>query len=132
MDRSSPSGLKVYQDMILCGPWGQGSFALQALGQVVLNGSFAGYERGVFLTANAAGPVGYASIFAGLVTWGQGTFWWAFAVISIFQMAFTKTGGLKGLEFGLPAWAVVFPWVVSPDLAVSIIALCLRNPKLTV
>jgi tellurite resistance protein TehA-like permease len=110
-DRSSPKGMKVYQDMILCGPWGQGSFALQVLGQVVLNGSFEGYGRGVFLTAQAATPVGYASIFAGLVAWGQGTFWWAFACISILQMAFTKSGGLRQLEFGLPAWAIVFPWV---------------------
>jgi Voltage-dependent anion channel len=33
-DRSSPKGMKVYQDMILFGPWGQRSFALQALGKV--------------------------------------------------------------------------------------------------
>jgi hypothetical protein len=66
-DRSSLKGMKVYQDMILCGPRGQGSFALQALEEVVLDGSFAGYGRGVFLTAQAAMPVGYASILAGLV-----------------------------------------------------------------
>lgn len=118
LDRSSPKGVMVYQDMILCGPWGQGSFALQALGQVVLNGSFAGYGRGIFLTARAATPVGYASIFAGLIAWGQGTFWWAFAIISIVQMALTRTGGLRGSEFGLPAWAVVFPWVCLSRLCV--------------
>jgi tellurite resistance protein TehA-like permease len=118
-DRESPSGLKVYQDMILCGPWGQGSFALQILGQVVLQGSFAGYGRGVFLTANAATPVGFVSIFAGLIAWGQGTFWWAFAIISILQMALSKTGGLRDLEFGLPAWAIVFPWVCFCDSFLS-------------
>jgi tellurite resistance protein TehA-like permease len=130
MGGSSPSGLKVYQDMILCGPWGQGSFALQALGEVVMNGSFAGYGRGIFLTSQAATPVGYASIFAGLIAWAQGTFWWAFACISILHMMVVhlKNGGLRGLEFGLPIWAVVFPWVSSPHLAVSTIPLFV-SPK---
>jgi Voltage-dependent anion channel len=126
-DQSSPKGLQVYRDMILCGPWGQGSFALQALGQVVLNGSFARYGRGVFLTAQAATPVGYASIFAGLIAWGQGTFWWAFAIVSILQMAFKKTGGLKNLEFWLPAWSIVFPWVRSTKPFTSIIPSCFRK-----
>lgn len=109
-DRSSPSGMQVYKDMILCGPWGQGSFALQALGQAVLRGSFAGYGKGIFLTAQAAQPVGYASIFGGLLAWGHGTFWWMFAIVSIFH-AMYNSGSVRGLSFGLPAWALVFPWV---------------------
>jgi tellurite resistance protein TehA-like permease len=111
MERESPSGLKVYQEMILCGPWGQGSFALQSLGNVVMSGAFASYSKGVFLTAAAAQPVGFASIFAGLISWGQGTFWWAFALISIVHTACIKKDGKRGLGFGLPTWSLVFPWV---------------------
>lgn len=112
-EKNSLSGRKVYQEMIVCGPWGQGSFALQALGQVVLKGSFAAYSKGIFITSQAATPVGYASIFAGLVAWGQGTFWWVFAIISIVHAALGKSTGRRGLGFGLAAWAVVFPWVRS-------------------
>ncbi|KAI8259167.1 Sulfite efflux pump SSU1 [Colletotrichum sp. SAR11_239] len=65
-----PPKKKAFQDMILCGPWGQSSFALQMLGRSVLRGSFASYASGVFLTADAAAPVGYSSIFAGLAAWG--------------------------------------------------------------
>jgi tellurite resistance protein TehA-like permease len=110
-DRSSPSGMKVFQEMIVCGPWGQGSFALQSLGQAVMKGAFASYAKGSFLTSTAATPVGFASIFAGLCAWGHGTFWWAFAVVSIAQTAYTKGGGIRGLDFSLAAWSLVFPWV---------------------
>ncbi|KAK3935588.1 putative malic acid transport protein [Diplogelasinospora grovesii] len=88
MHQSLPRAAQAYQDMILCGPWGQGSFALQILGQVVLTGAFAGEAQGVFLTARAADPVGFASIFAGLLSWGAGTFWWTFAVFSILRGVF--------------------------------------------
>lgn len=110
-NKSAPTKVRVYQEMILCGPWGQGSFALQVLGQAVMRGSFAGYAKGIFLTTNAAQPVGYASIFAGLLAWGQGTFWWAFAIISITHAAFVKPGGLRAMKFGLLNWSLVFPWV---------------------
>lgn len=111
LDNESPTGMNLYQDMILCGPWGQGSFALQILGSVVMRGSFAKYARGIFLTVDAAKPVGYASIFMGLLAWGQGTFWWAFAIISILHSGFNKRAQWKGLKFGLSAWSLVFPWV---------------------
>jgi tellurite resistance protein TehA-like permease len=110
LDRSLPDRQPTFQDMILCGPWGQGSFALQILGSVVLGGSFSHYDRGLFLTAQAAGPVGYASIFAGLLSWGMGTFWWLFAILSIMHGS-TDRGRVKGIPYGLVAWSIVFPWV---------------------
>jgi tellurite resistance protein TehA-like permease len=110
-DKNSPSGMKIYQEMIVCGPWGQGSFALQGLGQAVLKGSFAAYSKGIFITSQASTTVGYASIFAGLVAWGHGTFWWAFAIISITQTTLEKANGRRGVDFGLAAWSLVFPWV---------------------
>ncbi|KAH8819368.1 voltage-dependent anion channel [Xylogone sp. PMI_703] len=118
-DRSSPSGIQLYKDMILCGPWGQGSFALQSLGQAVLKGSFAGYGKGILLTAQAAQPIGYASIFGGLLAWGQGTFWWAFAIMSIAHEAYSKRS-IRALSFGLPTWSLVFPWGVYTNAAVQL------------
>ncbi|KAJ5095922.1 hypothetical protein NUU61_005278 [Penicillium alfredii] len=71
-DRSFIDPGTVFQDMVMCGPFGQGAFALQVLGQAVQRGSFAGYERGVFLTATAAGSVGFTSQFLALLIWGYG------------------------------------------------------------
>lgn len=110
LDRSLPDKQRTFQDMILCGPWGQASFALQGLGGAVLAGSFASYSSGVFLTAEAAIPVGHASIFAGLLCWGTGTFWWLFAIISILHGA-TDSWKFKGIPYGLACWSLVFPWV---------------------
>ncbi|OKO96925.1 Sulfite efflux pump SSU1 [Penicillium subrubescens] len=110
-DKSFPPLEQIYQDMILCGPFGQGSFALQILGQVVSRGSFAGYNRGTFLTAEAAKPIGFASQFIGLLAWGYGTFWWVFAIISILHTFISQPGGIRKSHFTLSAWALVFPMV---------------------
>ena len=74
-DKNFPSEHSTYQLMILCGPFGQGSFALQILGEAVSRGSFAGCNSGVILTETAAVPIAYASEAAGLIAWGFGTFW---------------------------------------------------------
>lgn len=111
MSGEAPRGVSTYQDMILCGPWGQSSFALQSLGSAVMSGSFASYNRGVFLTADAAKPVGYISIFGGLLCWAHGTFWWAFAIIGILNSGFNGDSQWKGFQFGLQAWSLIFPWV---------------------
>lgn len=109
-DGSFPSKHQTYQLMILCGPLGQGSFALQILGEVVQRGSFAGYNRGIFLTEAAAVPIGYASQLLGLMSWGYGTFWWGFAIISLVHEAVVQSR--KGsFGFSLSAWSLVFPWV---------------------
>jgi hypothetical protein len=70
LDRAFPGADKVYEDMILCGPFGQGSFALQVLGQAVQSGSFAAYDRGNIPTAKAADPIGFIGQFIGLLVWG--------------------------------------------------------------
>ncbi|KAI9880621.1 MAG: hypothetical protein M1830_001972 [Pleopsidium flavum] len=119
-DGSFPSKQQTYQVMILCGPLGQGSFALQILGEVVQRGSFAGYNRGVFLTKAAAVPVAYASEFLGLLSWGYGTFWWAFAVISLLHEAVTQSRKGSKFSFSLAAWSLVFPWGVYTNAAVQL------------
>ena len=118
LEGSAPSRPLAFQDMILCGPWGQGSFALQGLGQAVLRGSFASYASGVFINAAAAAPVAYASMFAGFLAWGMGTIWWAFATASIVH-AYVDHWPPKRLAFGLPAWSLVFPWVSTMELPPS-------------
>lgn len=110
-DQSFPPLEVAYQDMILCGPFGQGSFALQILGDVVSRGAFAGYNQGTFLTAEAAKPIALASQLAGLLTWGYGTFWWVFAIISIVHTFFSQPGGIRKTQFTMSAWALVFPMV---------------------
>ncbi|GKT65016.1 hypothetical protein ColTof4_07407 [Colletotrichum tofieldiae] len=110
-----PPKQKAFQDMILCGPWGQSSFALQMLGQAVVKGIFAQYASGIFLSADASGPVGYTSIFAGLTAWGLGTFWWFFAIMGIFH-AFLDGREPKTIPYTLAGWALVFPWVSASSL----------------
>lgn len=110
-DRTSPVPSRVWQDMIVCGPMGQGSFALQGLGEAVLRGSFAAYNRGTFLTAAAATPIGYISQFMGLLTWGYGVFWWVFAIINIYHTLRIQPGGMRNTQFSMAAWSLIFPWV---------------------
>lgn len=110
-DKSFSDVQLVYQDMILCGPFGQGSFALVTLGQAVLKGSLAGYDRGMFLTAKAAAPVGYGSQFLRLLAWDYGTFGWCFAIVSIVHAIVSQPLGWRGTRFTMSAWALVFPMV---------------------
>lgn len=117
VDRSPPPRDKVFQDMILCGPWGQGSFALQSLGQVVAQNTetFAGYSAGMLFTVQAWDVAGYASMFLGFVLWAQAVFWWFFASASVVQSwsrvlrKNMRRGGK--LQYTLGGWSLVFPWV---------------------
>lgn len=121
-NRHMPTQNTVYRDMVLCGPFGQGSFALVTLGQVVMQGSFANYNRGEFLNGAAATPIGFASQFAGLLVWGYGTFWWFFAIVSICQTLLAVEGGWRKIRYSMSAWALIFPWVSwLPDLLVSLV-----------
>ncbi|KAJ5633624.1 C4-dicarboxylate transporter/malic acid transport protein [Penicillium herquei] len=106
---------KVYQDMIICGPLGQGSFALQVLGEAV-QGSFGAYHRGTFITAKAADAIGFVSQLMGLLTWGYGVFWWCFAILSICH---TLIAWGQKPKFSLAAWSLVFPWGVFTNAAVE-------------
>lgn len=101
----------IYEDMILCGPFGQGSFALLILGQAVEGGAFAEYHRGTFLTADIAPGLSAASQLAGLLAWGYATFWWSFALLGIVHTFFTQPGGVRQSRFYLSAWSLVFPMV---------------------
>jgi len=69
-DNQFPMKQKVYQLMILCGPLGQGSFALQILGQVVQRGAFASYNNSSFVGPSGASTIATCSELMGLITWG--------------------------------------------------------------
>ncbi|KAJ5039649.1 hypothetical protein NUH16_009435 [Penicillium rubens] len=117
--RPSQSPDTVYQDMIMCGPCGQASVALQALGEAVQAGSFAAYDRGQLLTAEAAGPFAFISHFTGLLVWGHGVFWWFFAILTICYTLHTQPGGWKQSRFTMAVWSVVFPWGTFTNAAVE-------------
>ncbi|TPX13066.1 uncharacterized protein E0L32_006492 [Thyridium curvatum] len=115
-DGVPPPGGKVYQDMILAGPWGQGSFALQALGGVLASQAeaFAAYSPGgVFFSRHAVEVVGYASMFLGFLSWGQGTFWWFYASTSVghSHVSPRKRTHDHHISYSLAEWSLVFPWV---------------------
>ncbi|RHZ48573.1 putative malic acid transport protein [Aspergillus thermomutatus] len=88
---------KVWQDMILCGTFGQGGFALQILGAAVQK-SFPAYARGTLLTAQAAGPIA--------------------AVSHILHTVATQPGGFRKTTFSMGAWSLVFPWGIYTNCAV--------------
>ncbi|KAJ5301059.1 uncharacterized protein N7443_006061 [Penicillium atrosanguineum] len=115
----TPTADTVYQDMIVCGPFGQGAFALQVLGEAVMKGSFAAYDRGTFLTSKAAVPIGYTSQFLGLLTWGYGIFWWCFAILSICYTLCAQPGGWRKTQFSMAVWSLIFPWGVFTNAAVE-------------
>lgn len=119
-DKSFPVKQKVYQLMILCGPLGQGSFALQILGNVVQRGAFASYGTSSFLSSSGQSTVATASEFLGLISWGYGTFWWAFACIAIIHYTITAPKDLWKWDQSLSAWSMVFPWGVYTNAAVEL------------
>lgn len=73
-DQVHSTAEEIFQDMILCGPFGQGSFALQVLGEAAQE-SFGAYNRGEFLTTKGPDIIGLTSQFMGLLIWGYGVFW---------------------------------------------------------
>ncbi|KAJ5294263.1 hypothetical protein N7508_009084 [Penicillium antarcticum] len=114
---SQPLPETVYQDMILCSPFGQSSFALQALGQAVNSASVATYDREKFLT-HAAGATGFISLFFGLLVWGYGVFWWCFASMRIVHTLCAQPGGWRQTRFSMAAWSLIFPWGAFTNAAV--------------
>lgn len=113
-DQSWPKGRMVYSVMIACGPYGQGSFALQVLGSAVKRGAFIGSSASKFLSPGAEQIVEVCSILLGLLFWGYGTFWWSFACISIIHDVIYRTKEVIRWDKNLTAWSLIFPWVCSP------------------
>lgn len=115
----------IYTDMVLCGPWGQASFALQSLGQAMTNlkptsGPYPSPESAVFVSQQAVAPIGYASMLGGVVAWGQATFWWTFAVFCIMRVVLAVVRKRESFPFAIPSWSIVFPWGVYTNATVQL------------
>ncbi|KAK3679664.1 Plasma membrane sulfite pump involved in sulfite metabolism [Recurvomyces mirabilis] len=119
-DGAYPPQQKVYQIMILCGPPGQASFALQVLGNVVQRGAFASYDTSSFIGPSGASTIATTSEFLGLLYWGFGTFWWAFACLAILHYTIIAPKTLFKWDQSLASWSLVFPWGVYTNAAVQL------------
>lgn len=113
-DQSWPKRRKIYSIMIACGPYGQGSFALQILGNVVKRGAFSGTHTTKFIGSGAEHIVDVCSTLLALILWGHGVFWWAFACIAILHALTFESKALIRWDQSLGAWSLIFPWVDSP------------------
>lgn len=111
-DRSWPKEQKIFSVMIACGPYGQGSFAMQILGNVVQRGAFSdGVEMSKFISPGDERIVSVCTTLLALLLWGYGTFWWVFACIAIVHEFTSQTRALLRWDQSLAAWSLVFPWV---------------------
>ncbi|KAL2826412.1 voltage-dependent anion channel [Aspergillus cavernicola] len=118
-DQTNPLGDKAYQDMIMCGPFGQASFALQILGSAVQH-SFGEYNRGTLLTTEAASPIAAVSEFSGVLAWGFAFFWWLFALQSILYTLRVQSRKWRNVPFSMSAWSLIFPWGVYTNAGVHL------------
>ncbi|KAK0774374.1 Plasma membrane sulfite pump involved in sulfite metabolism [Friedmanniomyces endolithicus] len=119
-DKAVPRQQKVYQLMIVCGPPGQASFALQMLGTCVKSGAFATYDTSSFIGPSSASAIGTTSQVLGLVYWGYATFWWAFASIAVLHDTISSPKTVLRWDQSLTAWSLVFPWGVYTNAAVQL------------
>jgi hypothetical protein len=101
------SSENTWQDMVLCGPWGQGRFAVTSLSRAVLQEGLVVGSEGPMVTTSAVAAIAYASMFSGFLAWGAGTFWWSFAVLSLLRALLNRRHRQK-LVFGLASWSVMF------------------------
>ncbi|TLD16745.1 uncharacterized protein PgNI_01173 [Pyricularia grisea] len=133
LDGSMPERNKVYQDMILAGPWGQASFAMQVLGRALVNNApgIAAQIAGDLVTEDSIRILGYSSMFIGFFSWGHATFWWAFAILSVVQSQIEAWGMRKRRwlsgdveedkeTYTLTVWALVFPWGTYTNAAIQL------------
>ncbi|KAH8879927.1 hypothetical protein GQ53DRAFT_20326 [Thozetella sp. PMI_491] len=125
-ERHQPSKQNIFSEMMLCGPWGQGSYALQALGQALMENQAAIEQSsaGLLWSAQATGPIAIGSMFFGLVFWGQGLFWWFLATTSAAsQWVFHNRGngpGEMANRYSLTGWCLVFPWGVLTNAGIQL------------
>jgi len=96
---------------MLCGPLGQGSFALQILGTCVQRDAFAQYDTSSFISVAGASTIATSSQLLGLLTWGYGIFWWAYACIAILHYVVTDPKAMLKWDRTLSIWSLIFPWV---------------------
>lgn len=100
-----PPAAQTASLFIFVGPMGQSAAALQQLGAAArMYGKFAGYNKGTFLTAEAAAPLDVACILIALMLTGLGIVWSLLSVYAMIECAWKKE-----LSWN-PGWnAIIFP-----------------------
>lgn len=91
--------------MLLVGPFGQTSAAMQTLATAALTKmDFAGYHKGTFLQASAASGVSSASIVFALLLLGHDIFWLICCLFGVLEGVFRRQ-----LSYNLTWWSTIFP-----------------------
>ncbi|KAI4247169.1 MAG: hypothetical protein L6R40_001512 [Gallowayella cf. fulva] len=107
-----PNKAQLWMNYLLVGPLGQASVAMQVLGQAGSapgHQTFASYNKGTFITANAAQVLGTVGTLMGLLTWSYGAWWLLFSIALTIHLGIFADGGIR--EYSLSAWSTSFPWV---------------------
>ncbi|KAL8992394.1 MAG: hypothetical protein Q9169_007137 [Polycauliona sp. 2 TL-2023] len=108
------TGRKVWMNYVTFGPLGQASAALQYLGTAasspVENSTFASYNQGTFITANAGQILDTVGTLSGLLLWSFAAWWMLFSVTMTVHLGILADGGIQ--EYSLSAWSPVYPWGV--------------------
>lgn len=74
-------------------------------------GAFASHHASTFISQGDERIVSVFSTLLGILLWGYGTFWWAFACIAIAHDGTRNGKALLRWDQHLAAWSLVFPWV---------------------
>ena len=96
-------GAKYPGLFLFVGPMGQSASAIQNLGTAVTK-NFPAYNRGTFLTQEAASPISAISTMLGLMFIGFDLFWLLFALYFLIEGAVQKK-----LSFTMTWWSTIFP-----------------------
>ncbi|KAL8690107.1 MAG: hypothetical protein Q9218_004375 [Villophora microphyllina] len=107
-----PDKSQLWMNYIPVGPLGQASVAIQNLGLAAAapgNRTFASYNRGTFITANAGQVLNTIGTLSGLIIWSYGAWWLLFSIVMTIHLGIFADGGVR--QYSLSAWSTVFPWV---------------------
>ena len=86
-----PPAAQTTSVFVFIGPVGQSAAALQALGSAASNyGAFRRYDKGTFLTAEAAKALSPGCVFLALMMTGLGLIWLVFSIYLMIERAFAK------------------------------------------
>lgn len=100
--------LKMPSVFVLIGPWGQSSFAFQALGQAVIT-LFPMHASGILYQTQTAIAIGSASLLAGIFLYGIGFFFFLFAISITVHSLWTYRASRRPLPWSLAWWSFIFP-----------------------
>lgn len=104
-----PPKVKVPGAFVLVGPFGQAAFAFESLGKAVMQGTFAKYDAGTFITGQTATTIGVVGVLNGLLLYGAGFLFFLFAILRMMRATLSRNQPKRGLPFSLSWWSIIFP-----------------------